>query len=220
MNVRSVFPVCTSHDLDILSLLPLANVFPSGLNATLVTPPICPSSVRRCLPVRTSHKRMVSSSLALASVFPSWLNATSVVLPSCPCSVQSSVPVCTSHTRTVLSILALANKEPSGLNATLKIHSVCPVSRLRVLSVSTSYTQIPMLQATAKRFPSSQLAIFPVIEPLPIRAFTPSSKPRKCQSCASCATVFREITHIANPIVKIKNSVFCMRVVLFWMKLF
>ena len=152
MNACSDFPVCVSHSRTVLSSPPLTNRDPSGLNATLVISPICPSNVRRCFPVCTSQSRTVWSSLALTIVFPSGLNVTSVVLSLCPCSVQSSVPVFTFQTRTVPSMLALANRVSSGLNATFKTQSVCPVSRLSGVSVSVSYIQIPMLHATDKRF--------------------------------------------------------------------
>ena len=83
----------TRHKRIVLSQLPLANVFPSGLNDTLLTNPVCPVRVRRCLPVPTSHKRIVSSQLPLANVFPSGLNDTLLTNPVCPVRVQRCLPV-------------------------------------------------------------------------------------------------------------------------------
>ena len=48
----------------VLSALPLMIVFPSGLNAMLITEPVCPDSVRICVPVCVCHRQMVSSSTA------------------------------------------------------------------------------------------------------------------------------------------------------------
>jgi N-acetylmuramoyl-L-alanine amidase len=86
----------TASGLSVVNLerLPLASVRPSGLNATLLTPNVCPVSVRLFIPVTASHRRMVSSSLPLATVRPSGLKATLVTLRVCPVSRATSVPVC------------------------------------------------------------------------------------------------------------------------------
>src|SRR6516165_9304239 len=41
----------TSHNLIVLSLLPVAAVCPSGAKITQVTPSVCPSKLASCLPV-------------------------------------------------------------------------------------------------------------------------------------------------------------------------
>ncbi len=57
-----------------LSSLPQASSFPSGLKATLLTEPLCNVDWGR--PVGTSHSRTVPSPLAEASSVPSGLKAT------------------------------------------------------------------------------------------------------------------------------------------------
>ena len=61
----------------VLSLLPLASLLPSGLNATLQTGPVCSSSVAISSPETPSHKRTVLSELALVSLLPSGLKTIS-----------------------------------------------------------------------------------------------------------------------------------------------
>ena len=75
---------------------------PSGLNATLVTAPVCPLRVRASWPVAASHTFTVPSSLAEARRLPSGLNATLMTAPVCPLRVRASWPVAASHTFTVL----------------------------------------------------------------------------------------------------------------------
>jgi hypothetical protein len=60
----------------VLSLLPLAKVFPSGLNATDKTSSECPLSVFTFFPVSIDQSWIVLSLLPLAKVFPSVLKAT------------------------------------------------------------------------------------------------------------------------------------------------
>ena len=113
---------------------------PSGLNATLVTPPVCPLRVRVSWPVAASHTFTVLSPLAEASRWPSGLNATLLTSSVCPLRVRVSWPVAASHTFTVPSRLAEARRLPSGLNATLVTCSVCPL-RVRVSwPVAASHT--------------------------------------------------------------------------------
>ena len=66
---------------------------PSGLNATLVTAPVCPLSVSVSWPVAGSHTFTVWSWLAEAIREPSGLNATLETGPVCPLSVRVSLPV-------------------------------------------------------------------------------------------------------------------------------
>src|SRR5205823_2098854 len=51
---RSV-PVATSHKRSVLSLLPVANILPSAVIATLSTQSSCPLKLRTTLPVATSQ---------------------------------------------------------------------------------------------------------------------------------------------------------------------
>jgi hypothetical protein len=53
-----------------------AKVFPSGANATQVTPPVCPRRDARSFPAATSQTLTDMSFEADASVFPSGENAT------------------------------------------------------------------------------------------------------------------------------------------------
>ena len=68
-GVRMFLPVLASQRRTVLSQLPLAIVFASGANATLVTESVCPVSVRMFLPVLASQSRIVSSQLPEAIVF-------------------------------------------------------------------------------------------------------------------------------------------------------
>jgi hypothetical protein len=58
------------------SMLPVASVCPSGLNATEKTISVCPNRVAVGCPVAGSHSRTVRSVPALARVRPSGLKAT------------------------------------------------------------------------------------------------------------------------------------------------
>ena len=77
---------------DVLSRLPLAMVFPSGLNDTLLTQPVCPVRMRISAPVSTSHSWTVLSRLPVAILFPSGLNEALVTLYP-PVRVRMSAPV-------------------------------------------------------------------------------------------------------------------------------
>jgi len=57
----------------VLSLLPLTNPFPSGINITPYTMPVCPFSFCTNWPVRTSHILTIPSPLPAATYFPSGL---------------------------------------------------------------------------------------------------------------------------------------------------
>ena len=82
-----------SHNRTVLSLLPVAIVLPSGLNATLLTHRVCPIRVRLSVSVWTSHSRTVLSPLPLAIVFPSGLNATLKTISVCPVRACMRSPV-------------------------------------------------------------------------------------------------------------------------------
>ena len=60
----------------VLSSLPLAKVFPSGLNATLLTLAACPMIIRVFPLVCVFQRRMVLSSLPLMRVRPFGLKTT------------------------------------------------------------------------------------------------------------------------------------------------
>ena len=65
---------------------------PSGLNATLLTPPVCPLRVRVSCPVAASHTFTVPSQLAEASRLPSGLNATLETLVGVPLEGEGFLP--------------------------------------------------------------------------------------------------------------------------------
>jgi hypothetical protein len=67
--------------------------WPSGLNATLEAPPVCPCKGAISLPVAASHRRAVLSTDAVTMRCPSGLNATLETPPVCPCKVAISFPV-------------------------------------------------------------------------------------------------------------------------------
>src|SRR4028118_1126613 len=67
-----------------LSPPPLARVRPVGSKATLMTPPLCPLSVRIRLPVSPFHRRIVASAEGDASIPPSGDQAMRPITPVCP----------------------------------------------------------------------------------------------------------------------------------------
>gem|GEM_PF-6113664 len=85
----------------VLSALPEAKILPSGLNATLVTEPLCPVRVEITLSVDRFHSLMVLSSLPEAKVLPSGLNATLLTEPLCKISgaqwKEDNVPQVLAH---------------------------------------------------------------------------------------------------------------------------
>jgi len=89
--------------LDRLSLLPEANVLPSGLKATDHTSAVWPWRVACSLPVATSHSLIVLSALPEASVLRSGLNATEKTGIVWPRRMASSLPVATSQILAELS---------------------------------------------------------------------------------------------------------------------
>ena len=54
-------PLSASHTFTVLSSLPLTMRLPSGLNATLLTQPVCPLRVRVSLPLSASQTFTVLS---------------------------------------------------------------------------------------------------------------------------------------------------------------
>ena len=76
MQANFLSPGGPSHTLTVLSSLPLARRWPSGLKVTLVTGPVCLRRVRVSCPMSTSYSRTVPSAEALARRRPSGLNAT------------------------------------------------------------------------------------------------------------------------------------------------
>src|SRR5262245_43976388 len=104
-------------------LLVQANVLPSGLNASDITPPA--SRVQVFLPVATSNNLTPSGRrpatpkpplLPAARVLPSGLNFTVCTPPTLRIAVF--LPLATSHSLAVLSSPAEARVLPSELNAT------------------------------------------------------------------------------------------------------
>ena len=75
-SVLTHAPVSTSHSRTVLSWLPEASCFPSGLKHTDLTQSPCPSSVLTHAPVSTSHSRTVLSALPDATSRPSGLKHT------------------------------------------------------------------------------------------------------------------------------------------------
>ena len=109
-----------SHTFTVRSSLAEAMRWPSGLNATLLTSPVCPLRVRTSWPVAASHTFTVLSWLAEARRLPSGLNATLLTVAGVPLEGEEflagrRVP----HLHRLVVDCAEAMRLPSGLNATL-----------------------------------------------------------------------------------------------------
>ena len=73
-----------SHTFTVWSSLPVTMRLPSGLNATLMTPSVCPLRESSSWPVSASHTFTVLSQLPVTMRLPSGLNAT-LLTPACVC---------------------------------------------------------------------------------------------------------------------------------------
>ena len=111
-----------SHTRTILSR-PLETSRPSGLNATLCTPPLCPLQLLISRPRFASHSLIVASSLADATT--PVMNDTPVTAPLCPASTLNSLPLAASHTITPPLRSPLASSLPSGEKESAVTQSVC-----------------------------------------------------------------------------------------------
>ena len=132
-----------------MSSLPLAIVFPSGLNTTLLTESVCPIKVLRCSLAWTSHRWRLFP-LPPAIVFPSGLNTTLSIGTRSLVIVLRSSRLWVSHTR-IPSELPLTNVFPFGLKTTL----TAGTGRNSMSStVSVSHTRIPSAAALINNFPS------------------------------------------------------------------
>ena len=103
----------------LVTALAEASRLPSGLNATLLTEPVCPLRVRVSWPglgVPHLHRPVIAGGGDPLAVGAERHARTALV---CPLRVRVSCPVSASHTFTVWSPLAEAIRLPSGLNATL-----------------------------------------------------------------------------------------------------
>ena len=130
----------------------VASRVPSGLNATLMTPP-WPARVRRCWPVQGAQPRRpggrVPQPRRLAvgggEQVPSGLNATPTTPRTPPvwsARVRRCSPVAGSHSRAVLSQrCAVASRVPSGLNATPMTPPVWPARVRRCSPVAGSHSR-------------------------------------------------------------------------------
>ena len=76
-------------------------MFPSGENAIVLTPPVCPFNTSRGAPVATSHSLTVASKDPEAKVYPSGENATEVTMSACPLRTASSLREATSHSHSL-----------------------------------------------------------------------------------------------------------------------
>src|SRR5206468_750029 len=87
----------TFQILIVLSELPEASSFPSGLNARDRTASSCPVSVATSLPVATVQSLIVPSTHPVTSVFPSGLKTMQDTLLTGHLSATSCLPVATVH---------------------------------------------------------------------------------------------------------------------------
>src|SRR5262245_3898992 len=92
-----------SEIFTVVSLLEEASRRPSGLNATPVTPMLCPRSVRTSSPLAVSQSFTLKSSLPEASRRPLGLKATQVAPRLWPFRVNSARPSVASQSFTVRS---------------------------------------------------------------------------------------------------------------------
>src|SRR5262249_48294060 len=129
LKVAVLSPVFGSHSLIVLSELPEARIFPSGLKASAHTWPLSlpPFNVRRFLPPATCQSVTSLSWLPTAKIFPSRLKARDTIESVCGVlKVAVFLPLSTSHRLMVLSLLTDANVLPSLLSFTFPTWSVCP----------------------------------------------------------------------------------------------
>ena len=111
---------------------------PSGLNAMLLTNPLCPLRTAFSCPVSASKIR-AGPTLVRAVVRtrrPSGLNAN-----FCPRRASISRPVSASQTRTLLSVLSVRTRLPSGLNPTLRAMISRPLRAVISRPVSASHSR-------------------------------------------------------------------------------
>ena len=149
---------------------PEAMWVPSGLNATLVTQPLCSLWVRTDRAVRRSQSVTVPSSLAEAMRVPSGLYATALAVLVCPrmTPVSVSMPEAgTSQTLTVLSMQRESRRRPSGLKA-MFLPPPLRVRGARSPMTSQSFT-FPSSPTEASRRPSGWKATAQTAPVWPIR---------------------------------------------------
>ena len=95
MSLESAYhlALATSQSFTVVSSPVEASHWPSGLNATSETSPVCPGNVRICRPVVVSHNlRVASFQVVEASHFPSGLNANDVTLEGACLRIAPRVP--------------------------------------------------------------------------------------------------------------------------------
>ena len=139
-------PVSASHTFTV-RLAAAARRLPSGLNATLVTSPVWPLSVRISVPVSASHTFTVLSVAGAGDAFAVGAERHAGDLARVPLEGEDSWPVSASQTFTVWSQLAETMRLPSGLNATLMTELVCPL-RVRIswpVAASQTFTVLSLL---------------------------------------------------------------------------
>ena len=140
-----------------LVMLPERQKRPSGLKATELTMPVCPSNVRTHWPVEASQSRSVLSLLPERQKRPSGLNATEFTLSVCPSNVRTHWPVEASQSRRgvlpshAASRKAEASVRAEGHGATRRL--VCP-SNVRThwpVEASQSRSVLSLLPERQKR---------------------------------------------------------------------
>ena len=156
-----VFPKISStfQSITLLSLLPLARSFPSGLKVTNITQSLCSFLPKHSLVSRFLNITLLSSP-PLASSLPSGLKATDQTRFLCSSfqdGVSTGLPVLTSQSITLPSSPALASSLPSGLKATERTHflyfSCCKILGYLPVLTSQSIT-VPSSLPLASCLPS------------------------------------------------------------------
>ena len=164
---------------------------PSGLNATLLTQPVCPLRVRISWPVAASHTFTVLSQLPVAMRLPSGLNATLLTRPVCPLRVRISWPVrgVPDLHRLVLAAgddaFAVGAERHAADRAGVSLEGEDLLARAPRPRPSPSCPQLPV----ARRLPSGLNAtlVTPSVCPLRVRSFLAGApRPRPSPSCPRC----------------------------------
>ena len=116
-----------SHRIIVLSSLPLARIFPSALNATLITPAVCPlsgSPTGSRLAIPENHCLVSSSCSQNITV---WAKGNGCLPAVCPLSgLPNGLRLPTSQRTAVASLLVLTGVFLSGLKTTVDHHPNAP----------------------------------------------------------------------------------------------
>jgi hypothetical protein len=115
--VRSSRPSVRLQYFTVPSIERVKATFPSGENATPITPSVCPMSLMTCLRDDQSHRMAVSSRLPVRRNRPSGENATAVTAAVCPRRAPTIFAVARSTIAVTPVAVPIAVILPSGETA-------------------------------------------------------------------------------------------------------